>query len=99
MSRGLLTTLLVLIWLGLSGLEDFSDIGLNGYGQLHRSPTAVLVGTEEATEINEIRNIALHIERRPLASAASVSWQYLKPESRYSKEDSRIYKLHSVFRI
>jgi hypothetical protein len=98
MLRGILTALVVLVWLAVTGsLLDFDSNADRG---TPKTANADLVMPAEVDEIlNDLRNIVAHIERHPLTLAVSVPGSELKQKTFYSKEDSRIYKLHGVFRI
>jgi hypothetical protein len=100
MSRSMLTALLVLVCLAISGLVAFSDFNSNAYRRTQKSANADWFMPAEADGIvNDLSNIVSHIRRHTLTPAVSECWQELKRKTFYSKEDSRIYKLHGVFRI
>jgi len=103
MFRGVLAASLVFVWLALSGLEHLSDIDFSSYRQTRKTAKADLVVPGEANEIADgVKLIASKIQSHPPSTfhpSTCASLQCLRKENIFSKERSKIYKLHGIFLI
>lgn len=100
MSRGVLAASLVLVWLALSGLEHLSDIKVSDYCHAQRTAKADLATPGETNADDDLRLLPSQIESsRPCYPTVFLSLPWFRKEIVYSKEDSKIYKLHGVLLI